>query len=620
MRKAIEEAAAAGICSSGGRNEYTNFASYLVHIQLTAAERSVLNLGTAMWGRPEIEGRMLCRIYGIKLHLIEKFHARGQNLISHQLLDSSGSTSMDENASWCDDPQVIHILNEGLCRFVPILRKTSVHNKPSEEKTCQAVDGCYLKECSLTDKSTWSAVAAKKEDADFKVLRVRNSSTVSTALDFMQQAEFYAAFNQASHWFFIVIEVADCSEFPSKGLECLAEVLDKQKPVIIQWDFMHSAEHLVFFKQTGQNAFTPLQMNSASLFSTEDELILELSTQGSFQLPLLLNALQLGIGGQFNGGALDLLNVSFDVKQEIDTWRLIDYAARDDDSLSLRFLLLVEWELVHPNGEGKRTLEIAVEYGGPQSLSALLNLPIISSAEEHFLPNKEKELLAFRNDLGDNPILIASEKGRPETLRFLIFCGADIQCHRRGNKQVTAIKLAWEKQCYENVHVLLDADSPFPDEFDLSDIEKSENTAALLKQVEDRWSFHQAIKCGSQMDVKAFIKSHPRLKQAYDPSNQSALMTALKAGQYEVHALLQSEGLCAGKNEQLSVLVEELTIEERDRLKQAKLKYFGKQDDSHIIYLLSKSRLGIGQENKKILSLYGNYTNSWIPYQRFQPS
>jgi hypothetical protein len=43
--------------------EHIDFASYLVHIQLTAAERSVLNLCTAMWGRAEIEGRVLCRIY-----------------------------------------------------------------------------------------------------------------------------------------------------------------------------------------------------------------------------------------------------------------------------------------------------------------------------------------------------------------------------------------------------------------------------------------------------------------------------------------------------------------------------------------------------------------------------
>jgi len=96
----------------------------------------------------------------------------------------------------------------------------------------------------------------------------------------------------------------------------------KKKPLIIQWDLMDSAEHLVFFKQTGQSAFTQLHMNSASLFGTEDELILELSKQGSFQLPLLLNALKVGIGGHFSRGALDLLNVSFDVKREIDTWRL----------------------------------------------------------------------------------------------------------------------------------------------------------------------------------------------------------------------------------------------------------------------------------------------------------
>jgi hypothetical protein len=103
-----------------------------------------------------------------------------------------------------------------------------------------------------------------------------------------------------------------------------------------------------------------------------------------------LNALKLGICGQFNGAALDLLNVSFDVKKEIDSWRLIDYAARDDDSVSLWFLLLVDWDLAYKTGDGRRTLEIAAEYGGPQNMSALLNLPIISPGKEHFLPNKEK--------------------------------------------------------------------------------------------------------------------------------------------------------------------------------------------------------------------------------------
>jgi len=38
LRKAIADTAAEGICSSGGRNEYAEFASCLVYIQLNAAE------------------------------------------------------------------------------------------------------------------------------------------------------------------------------------------------------------------------------------------------------------------------------------------------------------------------------------------------------------------------------------------------------------------------------------------------------------------------------------------------------------------------------------------------------------------------------------------------------
>jgi len=117
----------------GGRNVYTDFASYLVLIQLTAADQAILNLGAAMWGRPEIEGCMLCQKYGIKLHIIENFHSSVQEFIGHQLVDSSGSRSLDEHSSLYNDPQIIHILNEGLCRFVPILCKTSVPNKPIQK-------------------------------------------------------------------------------------------------------------------------------------------------------------------------------------------------------------------------------------------------------------------------------------------------------------------------------------------------------------------------------------------------------------------------------------------------------------------------------------------------------
>jgi hypothetical protein len=125
----------------------------------------------------------------------------------------------------------------------------------------------------------------------------------------------------------------------------------------------------------------------------------------------------------------------------------------------------------------------------------------------------------------------------------------------------------------------------------------------LKKQVEDRQSLHQAIIKGVQNIFKRFIKYNPRLKQAYDPSNQSALMTALKAGQYEYYAQLQSKGFSAGTDEQLTKVLEGLNNDQKRRLKEAKLKYFEKPDASHITYLLSKSRLGFGHETRECFDI-----------------
>jgi len=77
---------------------------------------------------------MLCQIYGMKLHIIANFHSSGQEVIGHQLVDSSSSRSVGEHSSLYNDPQIIHILNEGLCHFVPILRKTPAPKKPIEKE------------------------------------------------------------------------------------------------------------------------------------------------------------------------------------------------------------------------------------------------------------------------------------------------------------------------------------------------------------------------------------------------------------------------------------------------------------------------------------------------------
>jgi hypothetical protein len=50
LHQVIAEDAVAGVCASKCRHEHTDCECYLVHIQLTAAEQAILNLGAATWG------------------------------------------------------------------------------------------------------------------------------------------------------------------------------------------------------------------------------------------------------------------------------------------------------------------------------------------------------------------------------------------------------------------------------------------------------------------------------------------------------------------------------------------------------------------------------------------
>ena len=112
--------------STGGYATGSSFESYLAK----------LKEDSATWGRPDIEGRMLCEIYGIKLHVLEKQTADGHDVISPQLVDSSGSrvVTMDESTNLYKEHGVIHLLNEGQGHFVPILPQTEVHNEPTEQR------------------------------------------------------------------------------------------------------------------------------------------------------------------------------------------------------------------------------------------------------------------------------------------------------------------------------------------------------------------------------------------------------------------------------------------------------------------------------------------------------
>lgn len=134
------------------------------------------------WGDPEVEGRILCEKYDVKLHVIENQTVDNQDLSLHQLIDNSGSKNAGEyNKVNYDDSSVLHVINKGHAHFEPLLdRKKSLAKQEQEDfllaKKLQVDE--ILEYCNLSKDISERAEVEKRfdellaENADGKICDV----------------------------------------------------------------------------------------------------------------------------------------------------------------------------------------------------------------------------------------------------------------------------------------------------------------------------------------------------------------------------------------------------------------------------------------------------------------
>ncbi len=88
------------------------------------------------WGDPDVEGRILCEKYKVKLHVIENQTVDNQDLFLHELIDNSGTKSAGEyNKVNYDDSSVLHVINKGHAHFEPLLDRNKSLAKQEQEET-----------------------------------------------------------------------------------------------------------------------------------------------------------------------------------------------------------------------------------------------------------------------------------------------------------------------------------------------------------------------------------------------------------------------------------------------------------------------------------------------------
>ncbi|NUX01686.1 hypothetical protein GO685_04290 [Wolbachia endosymbiont of Madathamugadia hiepei] len=84
------------------------------------------------WGDPDIEGRILCEKYNVKLHVVEKYSVEGQEIWTNQIVNESKSEPVNDIKY--NEVNTIHIINNGESHFEPLLdRKKSLAKQEQED-------------------------------------------------------------------------------------------------------------------------------------------------------------------------------------------------------------------------------------------------------------------------------------------------------------------------------------------------------------------------------------------------------------------------------------------------------------------------------------------------------
>jgi hypothetical protein len=119
------------------RNEAEPISVYVPSIEFTASDieqksGSVNDLGLTapIWGRSEIEGRIICKEYNAELHVVEKHVVEGKVVWLDQIVNSEGSRSVDSIDY--NEKNTIHIINRGDAHFEPILGTQEIQNNKQQ--------------------------------------------------------------------------------------------------------------------------------------------------------------------------------------------------------------------------------------------------------------------------------------------------------------------------------------------------------------------------------------------------------------------------------------------------------------------------------------------------------
>ncbi|XP_070503610.1 uncharacterized protein [Chironomus tepperi] len=192
----------------------------------------------------------------------------------------------------------------------------------------------------------------------------------------------------------------------------------------------------------------------------------------------------------------------------------------------------------------------------------------------------DTHLLADSRDY--NLLLVAAESGNAEIVKILLNCGINTTA----DDGVSAQDLAWNNRHSEVLLVLAQANLPYPDEIDISQL--SDEFRTFYKTTEE---LHEAIIDKNAEKVKEILNCGKTLNFYFDLSNKSAARVAVDAKAFDIYEILVIHEIFLAPHEYQQGVFDELDIREQRIIRELHHKHSKDLLDKHIYILLAHSSI-----------------------------
>jgi len=220
------------------------------------------------------------------------------------------------------------------------------------------------------------------------------------------------------------------------------------------------------------------------------------------------------------------------------------------------------------------------------SILGISNKPSSIASRDH-QKHKRIDINDLRDSNNYNILLLAAMAGNANVIDVLLQIGMCTEL-----EETNAQTLAWENRHSDVLLALAEADLPFPDGIEISQL--SDTFKRFYSMIKE---FHTAIECRNAPKVRKIIAENVNLKNFFNLSNVTAASIALQSKAFDMYDILLSNDIFPLDHE--NKIVKQFSKQEQKQLRDIHTKYSKNLKDKHINILMANSYLSYRAKNEK---------------------